>query len=128
LRLLSLLITVPVALFVLSFALTNRAAVTLGLWPLPFTLDLPVWAIGLGAMALGIVVGGLVGWFAGHRGRARRRRAERRTAELGEALAAAEARAATAEKRLAAFQTTPVNANAPIAQGMPAVLPITAAR
>ena len=114
-RILSLLVTVPVGLFVLSFALTNREAVTLGLWPLPFTLDPPVWALGLGALALGVLLGGFVGWVAGHRGRARRRRAERRTAELGEALAAAEARAAAAEKRVAALQTTPVNANAPAA-------------
>ncbi len=114
-RVISLLVTVPVGLLVLSFALTNREAVTLGLWPLPFTLDPPVWALGLGALALGIVLGGFVGWLAGRGGRARRRRAERRTAELGEALATAEARAVAAEKRVAALQTTPVNANAPAA-------------
>jgi uncharacterized integral membrane protein len=113
LRVISLLVTVPIGLLVLSFALTNRETVTLGLWPLPFTLDPPVWAMGLGALALGILLGGFVGWLAGHRGRARRRRAERRTAELGEALAAAEARAVAAEKRVAALQTTPINANAP---------------
>ena len=47
----------PLALLVALFAVANRQDVALQLWPLPWTLTLPVYLAVLGALALGLVVG-----------------------------------------------------------------------
>lgn len=66
---------IPVALAVVVFALANRQLVTIDLWPLPFAVDLPVYLAVLGALALGLLVGGSVQRVSGA---GRRRRASAR--------------------------------------------------
>lgn len=66
---------IPVALAVVVFALANRQPVTIDLWPLPFAVDLPVYLAVLGALALGLLVGGSVQRVSGA---GRRRRASAR--------------------------------------------------
>ncbi len=68
-RILALLIAVVAVLF----AVSNRGAVTLGLWPLPFVVDVPVYLAVLGAGVIGFLFGGLVAWSAGGRWRRRAR-------------------------------------------------------
>ena len=77
-RYLSWIITIPVAIIIVSFAVTNREAVTLGLFPLPFELTLPIYIVVLVPLAVGIILGGLIAWFSAgrHRQRARERGAE----------------------------------------------------
>ncbi len=77
-RLLSLVVGLVVAVFVLSFAVTNRAFVDWGLWPLPATLALPMFVPALVCGFVGFVAGGLVAWASAGRWRrlARRRRNE----------------------------------------------------
>src|SRR5262249_51442902 len=58
------IVTVPFALLLLSFAISNREAVTLGLWPLPFRIDAPLYLVALLPLLLGVLIGGLVLWFA----------------------------------------------------------------
>jgi uncharacterized integral membrane protein len=71
-----------VALLLASFAASNRADVTIGLWPLPDLATLPLYAAVIGALIVGLGVGLLAG--AGARASAwrTRRRLERKIAAL----------------------------------------------
>lgn len=82
LRRLSWILTLPLALLVVSFAVSNRDSVALGLWPLPFMAELPVFALVLGTFVLGFVAGGLVAWAGQHGHRAAERRHQSRADRL----------------------------------------------
>ena len=66
------------AVIVTLFAVSNRGDVSLGLWPLPFAADVPLFFVVLLPLVLGFAAGRLAGWFSA-RGRRRelRRRARR---------------------------------------------------
>jgi len=64
---LSHLITVPVGILLIAFAIANRRAVPLSFDPFSqdtpaLTIALPLWAIAFGAFVAGIVLGGLTAW------------------------------------------------------------------
>lgn len=88
LRRLSLLVTIPLALIVVVFAVANRAPIAVSLWPLPWGVELPGYLIVLGSVLVGFLAGGLIAWLSGgkHRRKARRLAAEteRLRAELAE--------------------------------------------
>lgn len=90
-RVLGWLLALPLALLAVIFAVANRHDLRLELWPLPWSLDLPVFLAVLGPLVLGLVVGALLAWTAGHRARAtarsQRRRAESLERQLAQALA-----------------------------------------
>ena len=80
------LVLVPVALIVVLFSVANRAPVRVSLDPISrdapaFALDLPLFAVILAAIAIGILIGGFASWLAQgkHRKAARvnRREAEK---------------------------------------------------
>ncbi|WP_366654316.1 LapA family protein [Fodinicurvata sp. EGI_FJ10296] len=96
-RYLSLIITIPVALFAISFAISNRISVMLELWPLPFTIDAPLYLLVLGAVAVGFIAGGIVAWFAQHKYRKEARQNRSRVAVLADELSRYRTRAETAE-------------------------------
>ena len=50
--------------FGLVFAVANRAAVTLSLWPFDAVMDVPLYLLVLGALLAGILLGGLATWAA----------------------------------------------------------------
>ncbi|MBP2299938.1 lipopolysaccharide assembly protein LapA domain-containing protein [Azospirillum picis] len=100
-RHLSWIITIPVALVAILFAISNRGIVTLSLWPLPFTLEAPVYIATLVALLLGFLAGGFIVWNSQRRHRRRARREGNRVLYLERELKEAQARAAAAEKRLA---------------------------
>ena len=109
-RHLSWIITIPVALVVISFAASNREAVTLGLWPLTAELSAPLYLPVLLAVLLGFLAGGLTAWFSAH---GARRQARARASALTRAereLAQTQMRLAQTEQRLADFTTPPVAA------------------
>ncbi len=99
-RILSWLITIPVALIAISFTLTNREPVTLGLWPLPFEISVPVFLVGLMGILLGFLAGGFIAWANQHRNRTRARREARRAERLEQELAAERKARAEADRRL----------------------------
>lgn len=82
-RFLTWLIGVAVAVFMVTFAVSNRTPVSVSVWPFPFALDLGLYIIILGAALLGFLVGVLVTWVAGgkHRRQVRRQRNEIRNLE-----------------------------------------------
>lgn len=88
LRILTWIIGLPLAVAAIGFAVANRQMIVLDLWPLPFTLSIPVYLTALGSLALGLVLGLLIGGtVAGGRAARRARDAETR-ARVAEADAA----------------------------------------
>jgi uncharacterized integral membrane protein len=61
-RRLAWILTLPLALLAISFAATNRGGVEVGLWPLPFYAQIPLYGLVLGAFVIGFLVGGSLMW------------------------------------------------------------------
>lgn len=65
---LKLLLVLPVAVAIILFAIANRGPVTVSLDPFTrdapmFAWSVPLYAVALGGIALGILAGGLATWF-----------------------------------------------------------------
>lgn len=120
-RVLSWIITLPIVVVAVLFAISNRGEVVLALWPLPFTLEAPLYLAALVALLAGFLAGGIVTWLAQHRNRRRASVLSDRAARLERELAEARARASAAEKRVAEM-TVPVS-GAPRAAGMALPMP-----
>jgi uncharacterized integral membrane protein len=71
-----LLITLPLLLLLVLFALSNREPVRLGLWPTDYSLVLPLSAAVIGGMAVAFLAGGLLVWISALAQRRRARQAE----------------------------------------------------
>lgn len=61
---LSWLITLPVLIVVVVFAVNNRTAVVFDLWPAGLTVALPLYLTVLVAVVVGFIAGGGVVWFS----------------------------------------------------------------
>jgi len=83
LRLISWIIMAPVAVLVVLLSISNRDRITLSLDPLPYSFDLPVVAVILGAVAVGFIWGAFAAWASGAktRGLSRQRRYQAEQAE-----------------------------------------------
>jgi uncharacterized integral membrane protein len=77
-RRLSILVTLPITLVILVFALANRAPIAVSLWPFPWQVGLPGYLVILGSALVGFAAGALVAWLGAGR---RRRQARRGAAE-----------------------------------------------
>jgi putative membrane protein len=75
------------AIFLIVFAVSNRQAVSLGLWPLPFLADMPVYLLCFLTLSIGALFGASVAWLAARRGRHELRRRRRRIEALERELA-----------------------------------------
>ncbi len=64
LRFLCWLSGIPLAVAAVLFAATNHDAVQVGLWPLPWTVELPLYLLALGPLAAGLLAGLALGWIA----------------------------------------------------------------
>ncbi len=47
------------------FLVTNRGAVTIDLWPFPFMVDVPLFAVVFAALLMGVLWGGFSTWLNG---------------------------------------------------------------
>lgn len=88
-RLLGWIVAAVAALILVAFSVANRGGITVSFAPLPFTLDVPVFAVALAALAIGLLAGALAKMVVGgpHRRIARERQhriraLEREVAEL----------------------------------------------
>jgi lipopolysaccharide assembly protein A len=90
-RVLFWLVTVPVALVAVVFAVSNLDKVPVGLWPFSDVLVMPLYLVVLGALALGFIAGELVAWINGGRWRREARRRQRRIESLERELQATQA-------------------------------------
>ena len=82
-KLLRWIILPPVAIIVIALAIANRHGVTFSLDPFDaekpaLAFDVPLAAIILVSIALGILIGGLAAWWQGRRRTSRKLEAERR--------------------------------------------------
>ena len=84
---LSWIVTLPVTLVVITFAVANRQEVALSFWPLPWAPPLPVWLILLGGFVVGFLLGAVVAWLSGTPRRRRARQTAERARELARQLA-----------------------------------------
>jgi uncharacterized integral membrane protein len=88
-KFLSWLITLPVVVLCVLFAVSNRQEVNLDLWPTGYVLSAPLFLISLGCLALGFFSGALLFWLGGLGTRLQRhhlsKEVERLKRELAEA-------------------------------------------
>jgi lipopolysaccharide assembly protein A len=75
------------AIFLILFAVSNREAVSLALWPLPFLADMPVYLLCFLSLSIGALFGASAAWLAARRGRRELRRRRRRIEALERELA-----------------------------------------
>lgn len=100
----SWILGIPLAAVVVSFVVTNMQPMVLGLWPLPFEIEVPVYLGMLLALLLGFLIGALVAWVNAGRHR-RALKAERRRAEgLDREINQMKGRTVEADRRMAAGQ------------------------
>ncbi len=92
----SWLVTLPVTLAVVVFAVSNRTPVEIDLFPMPWHPVLPAYLLVLGSLFLGFLIGGVVAWLAGARQRRRARRLAIEADLLSRELAEARRKAAPA--------------------------------
>jgi lipopolysaccharide assembly protein A len=90
------LVTGPIALLLIVFAVSNRESVAVTFWPLPFFLQAPLYLVVLLAMLLGFLIGELVAWVNGRFWRRDARAKARRIEALERELAATQSQLAPA--------------------------------
>ena len=77
-RFLRLLLALVAVLVIVAFAIGNRAPVNVSFWPLPLSVELPVYGVFLLGLVLGVLIGGLVVWFSAFSARREARRQRNR--------------------------------------------------
>ncbi len=91
-RLIHWVVTLPLAVIVVLFAVSNRESVTVTVWPLPVRLEAPLYLVVLLALLIGFLVGELIAWINAGRARRLARERARRIDALERELAATQAR------------------------------------
>ncbi|MDE1148799.1 MAG: LapA family protein [Azospirillaceae bacterium] len=103
-RYLSWIVSIPLSLVAIVFAISNRDGVTLGLWPLVDTITVPAFALVLVSLVVGFAIGGVVSWLSAGRHRRAARKEKARADQVQRDLDAARLHAADLEKRLVAAE------------------------
>jgi len=85
-RILYWIISIPLAILIAIFAVSNRALVTLSLWPLPYEIDMPLFLPIMVALLIGLGIGLTYEWFVHgkHRRAVKRMDSELRRLRPGE--------------------------------------------
>lgn len=86
------LLSIPLLLILIVFALSNKQVVRLGLWPTDVQVDLPVSLAVLGVAALFFLLGAFIAWSGTLMQARRARRAEATVRQLQAQLDAVRAR------------------------------------
>jgi len=99
------LIGVVAAIVLIAFAIANTQTITLSFYPLPFQVAVPLYLVILGALVVGVFIGGVSSWLAARRhrriARQRRRRIEALEAELAQLKQQAETKGEVALRQSA---------------------------
>jgi uncharacterized integral membrane protein len=102
LKLLSWILLLPIVIAAVVLAIANRHAVPVNFDPLPFAYDIPLFAIVLAAIFVGLIIGFTASWLAAHKWRRMARERGRRLSDLERET-----------KRLKAQLATPTARSAP---------------
>ncbi|MBM3507040.1 MAG: LapA family protein [Alphaproteobacteria bacterium] len=81
-RFLFWLVILPLAVAMAFFAVNNRERVPVSFDPLPYEVQPPLFVLIIGAVFLGLFLGGIATWFGQHRWRAQTRALHRRVKHL----------------------------------------------
>jgi lipopolysaccharide assembly protein A len=109
------ILTAPIVIVVVLFAVSNRDAVTLHLFPLPYDLTVGLYLLTLITLFMGFVLGSIVTWVADRKRRRETRVQARRLQDLEHELTLTKLRAVEAEKRLVELAAAPTpEAPAPV--------------
>ncbi len=81
------LVILALAAVLSLFAASNRDLVSLGLWPLPFLVGLPLYLVVFGAIIVGFLTGLFAAWVAGSHRRREFKQCRRRSDALARELA-----------------------------------------
>ncbi|MDB5396511.1 MAG: hypothetical protein JWM91_4017 [Rhodospirillales bacterium] len=95
-----MIVTVPITVLVVLFAVSNLDEVTLRLRPFPFEMTMPIWALTLIELFVGFILGAIVTWIGDRKRRRDARLAVRRAGELEQALSTARRQIVDLEKKL----------------------------
>ncbi len=102
-----------VILAVTAFAVTNREAVSIDFWPLPYSATLPLFAILLGAVIVGFIFGSIAAWWSGRSARRKSRDRKWEIDRLNRELDAVKHASGPAEPGASQIPNTAVAADAP---------------
>jgi lipopolysaccharide assembly protein A len=86
---------IVVAAVVALFAASNREAVAVALWPLPFLAQSPLYLVVLVSLVFGFVIGAVAAWIRGLSRRHELRACRRQNEALARELAATQAQLAS---------------------------------
>ena len=86
-RILSWIVTAPIIVLVILFAISNLDSVTLRLRPFPLDMTIPIWALTLIVLFVGFILGAIVTWLGDRKRRRDARLLSRRVVELEQTLA-----------------------------------------
>ena len=124
---LSWIVTLPLMLVLVVFSLANRGEVAVDLWPFNQSLVLPLSWLLLGALFVGLLIGGAVAWLSGAKVRRRARELrfdkthlEREVIRLTREVARAKAAAAPESSASPSAGALPAAANDGAARSLPA--------
>ena len=85
---------IAAAVLLSLLAASNRETVSVGLWPLPFLAETPLYLVVLAALFVGFAIGVITAWMRGRRRRRQLRDCRRQNAALARELASTQAQLA----------------------------------
>jgi uncharacterized integral membrane protein len=106
-RIITWVVTAPIVVIVVLFAVSNRDDISLRLLPFPFDLTMPIWLWTLVELFVGFLLGAIVTWIGDRRRRRQARLLSRRVSELEQSLATARKQAADLEHKLGELRGPP---------------------
>ena len=86
-RIVSWIVTAPIVILVVLFAVSNLDDVTLHLRPFPFDLTIRIWALTLIELFVGFLLGAIVTWIGDRKRRRDARLLARKVTSLEQSLA-----------------------------------------
>lgn len=98
-KIVSFLITLALGALAVSFAVSNRQPVEIGLWPLPFSVETGLFLAIFLAFLAGFVAGGAIMWVSDGRVRAQARKRGRAMRAMESKIVALEKRDATRDAK-----------------------------
>jgi len=106
-RIITWIVTAPIVVIVILFAVSNVDEITVRLRPFPFDITVRSWALMLIELFVGFLLGAIVTWIGDRRRRREARHLSRRVGELEQALAGARKQAAELEHKLGELRGPP---------------------